>query len=653
MLKNVTTIRKYFWIAIILVVTSLVYSSSISNGFTPGMDDDMYILDNELLKSLNIFDHGSQFIAGNYHPLTTLSYALEHYFFGVNSTVFHITNLLLHLLNTLLAFLFISSLLQNHFAGITVAAIFALHPMHVESVAWISERKDQLYTLFYLIALLSYVKFNTTNQIKYLSSAGVAMVLSLLSKSMAVTLPLMFIAIDFYLGKKINPAYWVKRTPFFVLSLIFGLIAMESQSSGNTFYELSLNYSLYDRIAISSYSVVFYLLKFALPINLSVYHFYPNSLSTTQLISPLILIATGILLWKNRKTEFGKNAILAISIFIVSLLPVLQIVPVGRAFAAERYTYVAYIGLGLLLFFTLDLLLKSRKIKPFVLAGFVALISWFSFLSYSRISVWESSETLFTDLVEKQPESEFGFYSRGVVYDESNRLDLALEDYNRSIALNPNFYKSFNNRAVVRGKKGNLKGALHDCNKSIMLNPAFASAYNNRGNAKSGLGDHAGAIADCSEAIKINPAFVGAYNNRASAYLVLGQFDNALSDFIKLLEFKPNAADALQGAGASYQGLKEYEKSIEFFDKSLNAQPNNYIALFGRAASKFYLKNFNGAIADYKAVIKFNPEYADAYVNQGMSYFKLNNQVEACKSWIIAKEKGATNVDSFIATYCN
>jgi len=640
------------WLFIILLITGLVYINSLNNELLLGMDDDMYILDNSLLKSFDLRAHFSEYIAGNYHPLTTLSYSVEYFFFGMNKTAFHTTNLLLHLLNTFLVFLFVSALLKNEMVAVISAGIFALHPMHVESVSWISERKDQLYTLFYLTSLIQYLKYKSLSKMKNLLLCGGSFILSLLSKSMAVTLPLMLFAIDFYQKSHLTSRIFLSKIPFFGLSVLFGIIALKSQSTGNTFYELHLNYSIFERASMLCYSVVFYMYKFLTPVNLSVYHFYPHEVELLPKMCPLIITVVSWQLWKIRKSELGKITLFGFAIFIISLLPVLQLIPVGRAFASERYTYVAYIGLALPVAFFLNTWLSHPKFKLMSLSIIIMATIVFSYLSFERNEVWKSSETLFTDLISKYPESGFGYYSRGVVYDHTNRLDLALKDYDSSILYNPNFHKSFNNRAVVRGKKGNLKGALHDCNKSIMIKPGFASAYNNRGNAKSGLGDIEGAIKDCSTAIKIDPKFTGAYNNRGSAYLSLSKFDKSLSDFQALNKLTPNAPEVLQGIAASYQGLKTYEKSIEYFTKSLAAQPNNYIAFFGRAASNFYMENYENAIKDYDAALALNPNYTDAYVNRGMSYFKLNKMNEACDSWVMGEKRGAENVDSFIKSYC-
>ncbi|MBL4623708.1 MAG: glycosyltransferase family 39 protein, partial [Flavobacteriales bacterium] len=557
---------------LILIATGLVYLNSLQNGFVPGMDDDMYILDNIIIQSFDFKAHFATYIAGNYHPLTTLSYALEYAFFGESAKAFHTTNLLLHLLNTFLVFLLISKLLKNDTIGLISAAFFALHPMHVESISWISERKDQLYTIFYLFALVQYINYNTHSKIKNLMLCGISFGFALLSKSMAVTLPLLFFAIDYYQNKRFTTKSILTKVPFFGLSVLFGIIALKSQSSGNTFYELSLNYSLFDREAMLCYSVVFYITKFFVPINLSIYHFYPNEVGLLPMLSPILLLIGCWFLWKKKKSHVGKIALFGAVFFILSLLPVLQLIPVGRAFAAERYTYIAYIGLGLPLFYQAHAWLSFPKYKSVVAVLIAVCLAGCGYLTFERNKVWKSSEVLFTDLIEKYPESGFGYYSRGVVYDHGNRLDLALSDYDNSILRNPNFYKSFNNRATIRGKKGNLKGALHDCNKSIALKPNFASAYNNRGNAKSGLGDLEGAIKDCTTAIKINPNFSGAYNNRASAHLSLSHFIESLKDFQKLNKLTPNAPEVLQGIAASYQGLKRYDKSVEYFIKSLSVQ---------------------------------------------------------------------------------
>jgi hypothetical protein len=231
-----------FFLIGILLLTFFIYSKSIQNDFVT-WDDPEYVTDNNLIKDFSL--HGiknlfTNFYEGNYHPLTALSNSIEFHFWKANPKPYHIINILLHLLNVVLVFLVVAKLAGKKEAGVIVSLFFAVHPLHVESVAWIAERKDVLYTFFYLAAWLAYIRYlKIPNQKGWESGYLIFSLLlfgcSLLSKSMAVTLPVILILTDYYLDKKINLKSLLAKIPFFLLSLIFGVVALKSQgTSGAT-----------------------------------------------------------------------------------------------------------------------------------------------------------------------------------------------------------------------------------------------------------------------------------------------------------------------------------------------------------------------------------------------------------------------------------
>ncbi|MDD4215450.1 MAG: glycosyltransferase family 39 protein, partial [Bacteroidales bacterium] len=213
----------------ILAVTAIMYSRALFNGFA-SLDDDDYLFDNPFIKHFNfesLKEIFSSFYLGNYHPLTTLTYLFEYHIYGLNPLPFHVLNVLLHLVNVMLVYKLSEKLSGQRFTALLVSAFFALHPMHVESVAWISERKDVLYTLFYIASLLAYLKYlKQANKGRHYLICLSLFVLSLLSKSAAVTLPVLMIAIDFYKKRKPVLKMFLEKIPFLLLSLLFGILAL-------------------------------------------------------------------------------------------------------------------------------------------------------------------------------------------------------------------------------------------------------------------------------------------------------------------------------------------------------------------------------------------------------------------------------------------
>ncbi|MDD1444221.1 hypothetical protein MEO93_28560, partial [Dolichospermum sp. ST_sed3] len=268
-----------FWgILSIIIITLAIYVRSVNSDFI-NWDDDKLIYQNEDIKKVD-FDHikkmFSTFYVQMYQPLSTLTYAVEFKFFGANPKVYHLNNILLHVLNSILVLLFILMLTGNNMISWLTAVLFAIHPMHTESVAWVAERKDLMYTFFYLLSLMFYVRYlDKAYRTKYLFLSLGFFVFSLLSKSAAVTLPLVLILIDRYISRKLNISNNLNKIPFFLLSLIFGIITLYSQLGFAPPKDLYEHQTIIDRFFIASYSLVFYFFKFFITVKLSALHPFP------------------------------------------------------------------------------------------------------------------------------------------------------------------------------------------------------------------------------------------------------------------------------------------------------------------------------------------------------------------------------------------
>ena len=266
----------------ILLLTFIIYLPSLNNDFIINWDDAGYIHENEPIKKINsenikiIF---TQFYKGNYHPLTTLFYAVEYSLVGESPFLYHLNNLVFHLLNVLLLYIFIKKISGKTIVAAFCALFFGIHPMHVESVAWISERKDVLYTFFFFFSLIMYLKYldNDSRKKWHYWLSIFLFILSLLSKSAAVSLPLVLLLIDYYYKRKLNiKTIIIEKIPYFILSIIFGLVAIASQNETGAIQNLTPLYSIFDRFFIVSYATLIYLIKFFLPVKLSAMYAYPQ-----------------------------------------------------------------------------------------------------------------------------------------------------------------------------------------------------------------------------------------------------------------------------------------------------------------------------------------------------------------------------------------
>ena len=276
----------------ILIVTFLLFYNTLTNNFV-NLDDSGYIKDNPDIKSLsakNIAAIFSSFYNANYHPFTTLSYAIEYNLFGLNAKPYHFVNLFIHLLNTFMVFRLIKKISGKIEIAAITALFFAIHPMHVESVAWISERKDLLYSFFFISGLSTYYEYihATANRNKWYIYTILLFLCSLLSKSTAIIFPLMLLIFDYYFRRGWKKKVLFEKIPFFLLSLVFGVITILSQkSAGAINADLMPEYSLFQRFFVVCFTTSYYIVKLFLPFNLAVLHFAPTELPYYYYLSPL------------------------------------------------------------------------------------------------------------------------------------------------------------------------------------------------------------------------------------------------------------------------------------------------------------------------------------------------------------------------------
>lgn len=482
-------------ILVILAVVAIVYSRAVQNGILL-WDDGWHVTHNPDIQSLameNIKKIFSSFYGNMYHPLTTLTFAIEYWFFGLNPIVFHITNILFHMANVLLVFFFTFRLSGRREIASIVALLFGIHPMHVESVAWITERKDVVYAFFYLLSLITYVRFVKKEGNKYYWIAFLFFLLSLLSKTTALTLPLILLLLDFYLGRKLNLRTVAEKLPMFLCSIVFGIIALYSQTNSMN-YVHAIGINIVDRFFYFTYSVYYYGLHALIPMDLSALHLMPekiNGFLPTEyyltVIPVLVLIVLCI-----RKGKLQREYIFGLLFFFITLSLSLHIVPVGMAIVAERYTYIPYLGLYFILgrlfcyFFDCSTNFRySTKIGIQAAAGVLVII--LGILTFHRIGTWKDTETLFQDaagkahtVYEAQYVEALGDELQATESLKLKKYPEAISWYDKVIALNPKSVESFTNRGIAKQCLLDYEGAMEDYTRAIEINPLMPRAYPNR-----------------------------------------------------------------------------------------------------------------------------------------------------------------------------
>ncbi len=597
----------FYWLLALIVVTTICFWGVLNCGFV-NFDDELYIMNNQLLHSLslsNIYDWfftEKAIYGGNYHPLVTLTNAIEYSISGLNPTTYHVTNLAIHLINTLLVFMLVMKISrQNQIISFAVAILFGIHPMHVESVVWISERKDVLYAAFYLSAIIQYINYVEKNKkVKYVLSI-MFFLLSLLSKSMAVTLPLVLLAIDYYMKGNIKRTNIINKLPYFLLSLTFGFLAIYSQKLQG--YIADYGYSTIDKLFLTSYSWVYYLLHLFAPINLSVLHpFLRGGLPAIYYLSVLVVILIVVIAIKYR--ELRKTIIFGLLFYTLSISVVLQFVTVGAGVAAERYTYIPYIGL----FYIIAVLLEPfyQIQKTLVSSLFVITVLIFGYITIDRLSAWKDGETLWRDATAKNPETaDYAWYGLGNILKEKNgnRAEV-INAYNKAISINTAFPNYFYNRSIAKFGYGDTTGALSDLNNALLIKPAYPEAFYSRGIILEEQSKHTEAVNEYSKAINLRPEYLEAIFNRAIAFKNGQQYDAAIADYKKVLSLNPEYINAYTNLGNIYYLNKNYNEAIRNYSKSLSIDSKQANVFMNRAVAYIGLDKKYEACADIKTAVE-------------------------------------------------
>lgn len=548
-------------------------------------DDQYYVVENTFINqpTLTHFkDLGHQIISLNYHPITMWSLWLNAYCSGVESAYpFIATNVFFHILNSLLVFFFIKKLSKGKlWVAFIVAIIFGIHPMHVESVVWVSERKDVLYTFFFLIACISYLRYVDSQQKRNYFLSFCSFLLACGAKAMAVSLVPVLFVLDIY--KKRTWSFqnlFIEKSPFFLVGLLVGSIAIQVQAGGVFFdvFEKTTDASaisqitdgFWNKLSISSYGLFYYFKQFLLPFNLSALHPYAPVLEKGYLVYYPIFSILFFSLMIYSYLKFPKIAF-GFAFFLLTILLVLQFIPVGVAIVAERYTYLPYLGLSYIVGIGLDKLARNHS-KNAMLLMLTFIVASFTYLTRTQVEVWQNHRTLFTNVVEKYPKNPYGreylaagLYKEGKVEDAIYHLDYAIHNlsYENSV--------SFEQLGIYWKGLGNQEKALALFDKAIALDADNFTARFNRGINLIDSDPNA-ALEDlnfCKQS-KNNALKELLYAPMARCYGLLGAYEKAIQEFNKAMEVVPEKELIYYNRALTYELMGEKEKAIEDYKKAL------------------------------------------------------------------------------------
>ncbi|MCZ2100105.1 MAG: tetratricopeptide repeat protein [Chitinophagales bacterium] len=613
------------WLPVIgvLAITFICFFTAIDNKFV-NWDDDRNFYENELITTItkdNFWTNTkaifSTNVIGNYNPLPIWTFALEKLQFGLNNpSAWHLNNVLLHLICVFLVYRIVLLMGIGWRGAMITALLFGIHPMRVESVAWVTERKDVLFGAFYLGALLQYVKWKQDHKSIRWFWIIACFILSLFSKIQAVSLPLSMLAIDYYLDKKWSIQDFkrliIHKIPVFLLSLGFGVFGIYYLSKYGTLstHVDTTDFNFIQRIFLGAYSFIIYIVKAAVPFRLSPLYPYPSSFPPYFYPSILIVPLTIYLLYKMYIQE-KKALFFGITFFIVNIIFLLQVLGAGQGYLADRFTYIAYFGLFFIVGYYADDWFHSKSVQPAYLwsvsaIAFVLLGS----MTFQQNKVWSNSGTLWTHVLKYYKNTTLPYGNRANYYREQKMYNEALADYEASLRLKEHQPQVYNSRGRMyfEAAKGRdtLLLALNDYTKAIEYLPEDGEFRINRGATYARLGETQKAIDDISEGLKLKPDHAVGYLNRSIMYHNTGQIDLALKDIESYLQLNPSSGDLWYEKGRALNLLKRPDEAILAYSEAFRHPVSNPGLIFYERSKTYYILNkINEAKADLQKAMEY------------------------------------------------
>lgn len=638
-ISYVSTSQTKIMIILILIVLILSAYWPVQNFEFVAYDDQIYVTRNYQIQSGLTF---KTFIysftdtrTSNWHPLTMLSHALDWQLFGNNAGGHHWMNLIIHIFNTILLFLLLNIMTGAIWRSAAVAALFAIHPINVESVAWVAERKNVLSTIFWFLTMLFYVWYVRKPGWKRYLPVFLCFVLGLMSKPMLVTLPFVLLLMDFWPLKRMafsdlntDPSYsfgMKEKISFLILEKI-PLLFMTAASMMLTFYAAKSigtvapfsTVSLTQRIYNAILSYFFYLKKLFWPTDLAVFYPLRDDISLQQLLpAVLVLVAVTAIFCRYYK----KHPYLAVGWFwyLGTLVPVIGIVQVGGQSMADRYAYIPFIGIFIALIWAIADLIRNRLFKMITVFFIVVMLIGLSVVTHKQILYWKNSFTLFERALSVTKENAIALIGMGNELIKQDKIDDAIFHFNEAIKVNsknPANYIAFVNLGQALSLQKKNTEAIEAFKKSLSINPTCTEAYHQLGFVLFQSGRVDEAIAAYQQAIAFNNDYPPYHESLGNAFLKQGKIPEAINEYMEVLRNQPNNPRTHNNLGMLYMNQGRTDEAVKHFQETIRLQP-----LFANAHYQLSIilkkKGLNEeALYHNNKAIRINPEFERRNMNE-------------------------------------
>ncbi len=647
-------------LAYVLIITAIALSPVLNNDFT-NWDDQKHVYENPLIRSgdgLPLREIFTTSISKIYIPLTVLSFSIEHRFFGFNPFVYHLTNLLLHLAVTALVFRFALRLQLTARAATLAALLFGIHPMHVESVAWITERKDVLYAFFYMLALDSYLTYLQRGKGSSYLLTILFGLLSLLAKPMALSLPLILLVCDWLHDRKLTWRVLLEKIPYGVIMIPIILITylQHVRVPGQNLAEAFL---------IWTWTSTFYIQKFLLPFILVPLYQLPRPIALSTPPYALACVILLLMIYGIVRLRRNRWFIFAFLYYFTSAFFLWRYDnAVDVTIVADRFMYLPSLGICLSLGILGDKIAadsirkRTALIGTVIFLGLAVVMAGLALKTYFQTKIWRDSIALWNYVIKYSPALTIAHVNRGDAYTTIGEVELAEADYreaaeiklerarrhcqkamdlhgrkeydsallhyNNALLHNPQYAQAYIGKGDIYQIRRQFEDALSEYNKALDIRPDDGELYFVRGHVYSLTHRYDRAVADFTRTLEINPRRAQAYHFRAVAYSQNNQGPVALQDFKQALEINPRYADAYFDRGNFYLQERRYTLAIDDYTRALALRPQALEIYYNRAAVYRYLEKYALAVADYNKVLEMDPKHIGAHLRKSEIYYRTN-----------------------------
>jgi protein O-mannosyl-transferase len=579
----------------IVVAVVIVFAPVARYGFV-NFDDPQYVSENPFISDgLTLRGVSWAFTtgyAGNWHPLTWISHMLDVQVFGLNAGAHHLMNVVLHTASALLLFVPLYRMTGAMGRSWFVAALFAVHPLHVESVAWVAERKDVLSTLFWLLTIGAYVRYSdaaSRNPGPRSPASGlwyllvvVLFALGLMAKPMLVTLPVTLLLLDVWPLRRIAVAPSLReKVPLFALAIASSVVTFIVQQQAGAVKELA-SFPVGRRVANALVAYVSYMGKTLWPTSLAAIYPYPESIAGWQVAAAIAALA--IVTWLAVRVRRDHPYVLVGWLwYLVTLVPVIGLIQVGSQPIADRYTYVPLIGLFIIVAWGVPEILARRRVTTTVLAtAAVVVVAACVVAAREQVHHWRNSIALWQHAVSVTTENYRAQGNLGHALAAEGRLDEAIQHYTEAVHIRPSYAEAHNNLGLALARQGRIEEAIPHYTEALRLLPDYFEAHSNLGAALAGSGRYADAINHFSIAVRLQPEPAQARQNLVRAHYEFGrvlaergEVDSAIQQFLEALRLDPTNADVHYDLGVMFVRKGDLRAAINRFEEALRIDGNH------------------------------------------------------------------------------